>query len=108
MRQNTRRFSPPNMLCPTTSSDSDSHGVSDPSGQARGHCRARAAGSLTPWFPASDCDTGRSAAGGKERRPYQERSARHDDEVSEHERDTGRRKLRALRRSLAETRRRPQ
>ena len=35
--ENIRRFSPPNMLCSTTCSDKDSHGVSDPSGQARGH-----------------------------------------------------------------------
>jgi hypothetical protein len=34
---NTRQFPPPNMLCSTTCSDRDSHGVSDPSGQARGH-----------------------------------------------------------------------
>ena len=33
----TRRFSPPNMLCSTTCSDRHSHGVSDPSGHARGH-----------------------------------------------------------------------
>jgi hypothetical protein len=82
---NTRRFSPPNMLCPTTSSDSDSDGVSDPSGQARGHV-GRAQRGRSRHGSSSDCH--RDARQRAAKSAARITDCRADDaDVSEHERN---------------------
>ena len=66
---NTRRFSPPNT---SRGQRADSHGVSDPSGQARGQVgRAQRGRSRHGFIPHSDSGT---ALGGKKRRPFADRS----------------------------------
>ena len=55
MRQ-TRGASRRRTLFPTTCSDRDSHGVSDPSGQARATSGARS-GVAHAMVSSSDCDT---------------------------------------------------
>jgi hypothetical protein len=101
--ENNRRFSPPNRLCSTPCSDRDSHGVSDPSGQARGHIgraqRGRSRHGLLPLLRHRR----RHRAAKSAARSETLRAPR--DEVSEHEGNAGRRPARRLRRSPAETRR---
>ena len=53
---------------PSTNTDTDSHGVSDPSGQAGGHFQ-RAHRGRSRHVSCADRGTGACAVGGKERRP---------------------------------------
>jgi len=85
--ENDRRFSPPNRLCSTPCSDRDSHGVSDPSGQARGHVgRAQRGRSRHYFLPLlrhrHRQRTAKSAALSASDRAFHR-------EVSAHERNTG-------------------
>ena len=64
----SRQFSARNTDAQATDTDTDSHGVSDPSGHARGHLQ-RAHRGRSRHVSCSDRGTCACSVGGKERRP---------------------------------------